>query len=79
MYTTYRVSIYDVMQWHYYEEINNEEIIIQFFVVTVAESAKIYHRLSAVCESETWDMGSSLYARKPIVISVVEAHVFTKP
>jgi len=85
MYITYRVFIYHVMQWrHYYENENNAvtENNNQIFVATVAESAEIYHRLSVLCKSETlvwWDMGSSLYARKPMVISAVEALVFMKP
>ena len=57
---------------------NNNQIL----VAKVAESAEIYHRLSAVCKSEMlvwWDMGSSSCARKPMVISAVEARVFTKP
>jgi len=67
---TYRGFIYEIMLWrHYYEEINNgcwssavTENSNQILVAKVAESAEIYHRLSAVCKSETlvwWDMGSS--------------------
>ena len=70
MYITYCGFIYDVMLWrHYYEEINNgcwSSAVTgnnnQILVAKVAESAEIYHRLSAVCKSETlvrWDMGSS--------------------
>ena len=90
MYITYRGFIYDVMLWrHYWEEINNgcwSSAVTgnnnQILVAKVAESAEIYHRLSAVCKSETlvwWDMGSSSCARKPVVISAVEARFFTKP
>ena len=90
IYITYRGFIYDVMLWrHYYEEINNGcwSLAVtgnnnQILVAKVAESAEIYHRLSAVCKSETlvrWDMGSSSCARKPMVIGAVEARVFTKP